>query len=150
MKRKIIVTIVAALLFAPVLAIAAYAGGATRVANAIWANEVIYDTVITPTSFKMPPSVSTDRLYNFGMSGLEGQRSVSESAPGQRGYNGGRWHVQMVVFTEEGMHVHDPDGDGMVNFELMSAAEVLKHQNLGHLIINDTMIYFECPMLPRK
>ncbi len=84
------------------------------------------------------------------MSGLEGQRSVAESAPGDPDYNGGRWDVQMVVFTEQGMAVHDPDGDGMVNFELTSAEQVLDHADLDHIIINDANFYFECPLLPRR
>jgi hypothetical protein len=125
------------------------AGGATKVEGAIWANGALYDTVLTPTSFKAPPSHSVDLLYNFGMSGLQGQRSVSESAPGDPTYNGGRWWVQMVVFTAQGAAVHDPDGDGIVNFELMSAAEVLQHAALGHLEIFDAGVYFECPLLPR-
>ncbi len=125
------------------------AGSATKVKGAIWANGALYDTVLTPTSFKAPPSHSVDLLYNFGMSGLQGQRSVSESAPGDPTYNGGRWWVQMVVFTAQGAAVHDPDGDGIVNFELMSAAEVLQHAALGHLEIFDAGVYFECPLLPR-
>jgi hypothetical protein len=126
------------------------AGGATRVEGAIWANGALYDTVLTPTSFRAPPSHSVDLLYNFGMSGLQGQRSVSESAPGDPTYNGGRWWVQMVVFTAQGRAVHDPDGNGIVNFELMTAADVLQHAALGHLEILDAGVYFECPLLPRK
>lgn len=124
--------------------------GATRVENAIWANGIIYSTVLTPTSFNLPPMHSTDTLYNFMMSGLKGQRSVSESAPGDRDFNGGRWAVKMVVFTSDGIKVHDPDGDGSVNFELTNAAEVLHHASLGHLEIMDTQIYFECPLLRSK
>jgi hypothetical protein len=89
-------------------------------------------------------------IYSFMMSGLEGQRGVAESAPGDRDYNGGRWDVQMVTFTEIGKAVHDPDGDGMVNFELTSAEQVLAHEGLGHIIINDADFYFECPLLPRR
>lgn len=128
----------------------AVAGGALRVPAAIWAHGDLYDTVITPTSFVAPPEHSTDMLYNFGMSGLAGQRSVSESAPGDPDFNGGRWDVQMVVFTPQGILAHDPDGDGVVNFELTDAEEVLEHEVLGHIVINDANFYFECPMLPRR
>jgi hypothetical protein len=48
------------------------------------------------------------------------------------------------------MAAHDPDGDGMVNFELTSAEAVLEHEELGHIIINDADFYFECPLLPRR
>lgn len=145
--RTLALSAAAALLAAgPALA---RAGGATRVAGAIWAHGDLYDTVLTPTAFRAPPSHSVDLLYNFGMSGLQGQRSVSESAPGDPTYNGGRWWVQMVVFTPEGIAVHDPDGDGTVDFELTTAADVLHHAALGHVEIFDTGVYFECPMLPR-
>jgi hypothetical protein len=117
------------------------------VSNALWANGETYDTILTPTSFNAPPVQSTDILYNFGMSRLDGQRGVAESAPGDRDYNGGRWDVKMVVFTDQGLDAHDPDGDGFVNFELTSADEVLAHEELGHILIMDTGIYFECPLL---
>jgi hypothetical protein len=149
MKSRASITFLA--LFALlVLVSAAYAGGASRVADAIWADGELYDTVITPTTFIAPPERSTDIIYSFMMSGLEGQRSVAESAPGDSDYNGGRWNVQMVVFTADGIAAHDPDGDGIVNFELTSAEDVVAHEQLGHLIINDANFYFECPLLPRR
>lgn len=121
--------------------------GAIRAQEALWANGETYDTILTPTSFTSPPAQSTDVLYNFGMSGLEGQRGVAESAPGDPDYNGGRWDVKMVVFTEQGLGAHDPDGDGIIDFELTRAEEVLSHEQLGHIVIMDTDIYFECPLL---
>jgi hypothetical protein len=129
---------------------AVHAGGATRVAEAIWANDNLYDTVVTPTTFLSPPEHSTDMIYSFMMSGLSGQRSVAESAPGDLDYNGGRWDVQMVVFTAQGINAHDSDGDGFVNFELTNAEDVLAHEQLGHIIINEANFYFECPLLPRR
>ncbi|MEJ2582978.1 MAG: hypothetical protein P8127_15300 [Acidobacteriota bacterium] len=61
----------------------ASAQGATVIAeNAIWANGQLYGTVVTPTSFKNPPQRSTDIIYSFAMNELQGQRSVSEAAPG--------------------------------------------------------------------
>lgn len=119
---------------------------AQRVNNVIWANGLIYDTVLTTNSFKMPPAHSVDMLYNFGMSGLEGQRPVSDAAPGDRNYNGGRWAVTVVIFTEAGLAAHDPDGDGIVNFELTSAEMVLHHVGLGHLELVPTEIFFSCPL----
>ncbi len=149
MKSKVFIIILAMAIVGMAAGMAA-AGGATRVSGAIWAHGELYDTVITPTTFIAPPEHSTDILYNFGMSGLAGQRSVSESAPGDPGFNGGRWDVQMVVFTAQGVEAHDPDGDGIVNFELTDAVEVLDHEALVHIVINDANFYFECPMLPRR
>lgn len=123
-------------------------GGATVVDDAIWVDGRLYGTVVTPATFKSPPPKSTDVIYNFSMSGLNGQRSVAEAAPGDPDYNGGRWSVRMVVFTALGLGIHDPDGDGTVNFELMSDAQVLHHESLGHLEIYDANFSFECPLLP--
>jgi hypothetical protein len=143
--------LVAALLVAFVLITsAALAGGAARVEDALWGDGVTWDTVITPATFKQAPSHSVDLLYNFSMSGLMGQRAVSSNVPGDPDYNGGRWWVQMVVFTAEGRLVHDPDGDGHVNFELTSAEEVAEHVELGHIEVYETSTYFECPLLRGK
>jgi len=125
----------------------ATAAPATRVSAALWGNGEIYDTILTDTNFRQVPPQSTDLLYNFAMSGLEGQRAVAEAAPGDPDYNGGRWTVLLVVFTEQGIAAHDPDEDGVVNFELTSEEEVLFHQSLGHLEIMDAGVYFEGPML---
>lgn len=148
MKRTIVLLVLCVVLAA--VAVSYAENGAMRISEAIWANGNIYDTIITPATFVSPPEHSTDMIYSFMMSGLEGQRSVAESAPGDRDYNGGRWDVQMVVFTADGMAAHDPDGDGMVNFELTSAEQVLEHEELGHIIINEANFYFECPLLPRR
>lgn len=127
----------------------ALAGKAIRVADAIWVHDTLYGTVATDTSFRSPPPHSTDIIFSFMGSGLEGQRSVAEYAPGDPEYNGGRWNVMLVTFTELGKSVHDPDGDGMVNFELTNAEQVLHHAALGHLAIVEPGVYFECPLIPQ-
>lgn len=144
------ITTIALLGFIAGTAAIASGQGATRVAEAIWAHGELYDTVVTPATFTSPPEHSTDTIYSFMISGLAGQRSVADAAPGDPSYNGGRWDVQMVTFTALGIDVHDPDGDGVVNFELMSEEEVLDHEDLDHLIITPANFYFECPMLPRR
>ena len=72
---------------------AVFAAPAIRVSEALWANDKLFGTVLTDTSFNLPPMHSTDVLYNFGMSGLQGQRAIAAAAPGDRDYNGGRWSV---------------------------------------------------------
>jgi hypothetical protein len=149
-RRSSIVVALIALAGAVTLAFSAVAARSIRVAQAVWAHGDLYDVVVTDTEFKSPPPRSLDVLYNFGDSGLSGQRSVSESAPGDRDYNGGRWAVTPVEFTPLGMAIHDPDGDGWVNFELKSAEQVMAHAALGHLVIHPVVRYFECPLLPRR
>lgn len=126
------------------------AGRATPAENAIWANDQVYGTVATDTSFQSPPAHSTDVIFSFDGSGLSGQRSVAEAAPGDRDYNGGRWHVYAVTFTEAGMMLHDADSDGVVDFELTNSEDVLAAAEMGLVTIADTGIFFECPLRPSR
>ncbi|NDV62610.1 hypothetical protein G0Q06_09120 [Puniceicoccales bacterium CK1056] len=140
-------TLALAFLLAGVLANAASDKASTRVDDVIWANGDIYSTVLTTNSFKNPPAHTLDLLFNFDMSGLSGQRPVADAAPGVGHYNGGRWSVQLVAFTDAGKAAHDPDGDGVVNFELTSADMVLHHVELGHIVITPVNFYFSCPLV---
>lgn len=138
------------LLAALLLSTTVWADRGTKVAEAIWVDDVIYGTVITDTNFHLPPAQSTDTIYSFMMSGLGGQRSIAESAPGDRDFNGGRWSVKLAVFTDLGKSFHDPDGNGMVNFELTNDVDLMNHVDLGHIVLVDTGFYFECPLLPNN
>lgn len=144
MKRIVIALSVAL----TVLALVAIPVHAKSIPNAIWCDGELFGVTLTPKD--LPMKGPFDALYNFGGSGLSGQRSVSESKPGDRDYNGGRWVVLPVTFTELGLSIHDPDGDGAVNFELTSDAQILQHQALGHLTIGDPVRYFVCPLHPQK
>ena len=91
---------------------------------------------------------SFDKLFMF-VNGAPGQLPVSEAAPGNRAYNGGRWSAQMVMWTEAGLEAHDPLP------VLRSYADIQLHLSLGHLAIAPGNLsggpdYFECPLLPRK
>ena len=130
------------------LAAQASAAGAIRVPNAIWAADHLFGTVVTPTSFIAPPEHSVDTLYNFSMSGLQGQHSVSESYPGSPDFNGGRWSVKIAVFTASGMAALDANNDGTIDAEITNSTDLLAHVTAGHIEVMDTTIYFECPMLP--
>jgi hypothetical protein len=114
--------------------------------DAIWGDDVLYRTVATPTA---PPNKGPkDGLFMF--TNLDGQSSVAEAKPGDQDYNGGRWTVYMLAFTEGGLLVHDPDGDGTANFELTNWEEVEHHiYTLGHLEIVGTGSLI-CPMIPQR
>jgi hypothetical protein len=146
--KKLIWSACVAAGFSSVLTVPTIGGPAMRVQDAIWADGRLFDTVLTDTSFKSPPAGSTDIIFNFMASGLTGQRSVAEAAPGDSDYNGGRWNVMAVTYTEAGLAFFDPDGDGAVNSELMDAETVLDYAELGYLNIQETGIHFECPLLP--
>jgi len=78
---------------------------------------------------------SFDKLYAI-TNGVDGQLAVAEAAPG-RGYNGGRWWLQLVTWKV------DP-------YLLTSEYDILAAEALGHLTIMPTESYFECPLLPVK
>jgi len=44
----------------------------------------------------------------------------------------------VVIFTDAGKATHDPDRDGVTNFELTSADAILAHHALGHFEIIGT------------
>ena len=115
-----------------------------------WVDDALYRTIGTPTN--LPDHGPKDGLYIFlGQEdgGLDGQTPVAESKPGDRDYNGGRWDATVLTFTEAGRMVHDPDMDGVVNFELTSWEEVEHHIGLGHLEVVGPGPTFECPVIKR-
>jgi hypothetical protein len=65
---------------------------------AFYIDGTLYRTVGTPTNFTKTgaPAQSYDTIYNFG--GL--QLNVATAAPGDPGYNGGRWMVHRLVFGD--------------------------------------------------
>jgi hypothetical protein len=89
---------------------------------------------------------SFDKLFIF-VNGGAGQLPVSEAAPRNRAYNGGRWSAQTVMWTAEGMAAHSMPP------VLKSYADIQVHYSLGHLAIAPGHPfggpdYFECPLLP--
>lgn len=80
----------------------------------------------------------------------QGQLPISEAAPGNPEYNGGRWFTHTVEWTAEGFTAH-----GIVPV-LKSYDDIQTHYNLGHLVITPGSfpggppVYFQCPLLPVK
>jgi hypothetical protein len=94
---------------------------------------------------------SFDNLYVITNSNNpQGQLPVSEAAPGNPDYNGGRWFTHSVEWTAEGFMAH-----GIVPV-LKSEEELEYHRSLGHLAVTPGSfpggppVYFQCPMLPTK
>lgn len=116
--------------------------------SGIWSDGELFGVTITPRD--VPVKGPFDALYNFDASGLEGQRSVSESHPGDQDYNGGRWSVLPVTFTPLGVTMYDPDGDGEVNSEFTSDQEIMDAVDAGYLTIGDPVRHFVCPLHPQK
>jgi hypothetical protein len=92
--------------------------------DTIYAFDVVYRTVATPTS--LPASGPTDTIYVFP--DCAACASVSEAAPGHPGYNGGRWRVVQAF----GITVQLTNADDVV-----AAASALV----------DTGTRFVCPLI---
>jgi len=127
----------------------ALAAPAQRVDEAIWVHDELYGTIGTDTNFKSPPEHSTDVIFAFMDDELGGQHSVAEYAPGDPEYNGGRWDLMTVIFTDAGREYFDTNGDGLVDSELTNAEDVLDAAEMGLLVITEPGVYFECPLRPR-
>jgi hypothetical protein len=130
-------------LFAIALLVVSSATAGGPPAGAFWVDGMTYRTVVTPA--QLPNKGPKDGLYII--EGLGGQNPVAEAKPGDRDYNGGRWQVYVLAFTDDGIAVHDPDGDGAANFQLMSWEMVNHHISLGHLEQVAMGPSFVCPMI---
>ena len=91
-----------------------------------------YRTVGTPTDFSGTgaPDHSYDRIFLLGGDLMP----VAESKPGDRDYNGGRWHVNIL---KEGV---DP----------AKYADACSVDDLDLGDFEGTGNFFTCPLLPRK
>lgn len=119
MKRLVLLFFLAAL-GATGSALANGAGGVTG--PAFYVDGQLYRTVNTPTDLSGTgaPAHSFDTIY-----ALAGQpNNVATAAPGDGGYNGGRWMVHAVAYNTSWaatVAAHDSNGSG----DLDSEAEVL-------------------------
>jgi hypothetical protein len=99
----------------------AVAGSGGVTGPAFYVDGQLYRTVNTPTdlSHTGAPAHSFDTIYM-----LPGQLfNVATAAPGDPGYNGGRWMVHLIAYNTSHaatVAAHDVDGSG----DLDSAAEV--------------------------
>ena len=138
MKRTILVMLAtAALALAPGVAHAGVGG------PAFYVDGVTYRTVGTPTDLSNTgaPASSFDTIYDFGGA----QLNVATAAPGDRGYNGGRWRVHGLQFTNYAAAVAAYDSNGSGNFD--SAAEVAAAIAGGAATDIGVIKSFECPVI---
>jgi len=119
---------------------------------AVWGDGMLWGTKGT-TELPAPRDSnlqSFDALYVIINNPDAAQFPVSEAAPGNPHYNGGRWFTHTVMWTEEGLTAHDPVP------VLTSYEDILLHESLGHLLIvagtfdSGPAAYFQCPLLPVK
>lgn len=110
---------------------------------AIYVDHVLYRTVATPTDLSGTgaPAQSWDTIYNF----FGAQPSVATAAPGDPGYNGGRWQVHKVSTPggyASALAAGDLDDDGVLD----SADEINAAMATGALVDDGIVKYFVCTL----
>jgi hypothetical protein len=142
MKRAILAMAVGALALMPTVAHAGVGG------PAFYVNGVVYRTVGTPTDLSNTgaPESSFDTIYEF--SGA--QLNVATAAPGDPGYNGGRWRVHLLGWNTDyatTLAAHDADGNGVLdtNAEVSAA---LADGGAGGAMDLGVVKSFVCPVIP--
>jgi hypothetical protein len=111
---------------------------------AFYVDGELYRTVGTPTDLSGTgaPAHSFDTIYEFF--GL--QLNVADSAPGHPGYNGGRWMVHGLSFSNYAAAVAAHDANGSGNFD--SDEEVAAALASGAATDIGVIKQFECPAIP--
>lgn len=146
--RKSISLVVSSILLA-LAGLASAAPGAPNFTAAIYGDGEVWGTKGT-TQLPAPTAnnvQSFDDLYVFTNANNPGgvQLPVSEAAPGNPNYNGGRWSVQSVTWTAAGFMAY-----GGYAPILTSEEDVMYNEQAGYLIIESANNYFQCPLLPVK
>ena len=141
MRKSTLAFVTAVLLTLPLLAVAGVSGPSFYVGG------VPYRTVGTPTDFSESgaPDHSFDTIYQF--SGAQ-PLNVATAAPGDPGFNGGRWRVEVIGYADNenyssALAAFDANGSG----DFDSAAEVEAAIASG-VVTTSEGPSFECPVIP--
>ena len=97
MRRALFTALVAGIVLLTSASVAGAAGAGGVTGPSFYVNGTLYRTVGTPTDLSRTgaPASSFDTIYEF----FGVQTNVATAAPGDPGYNGGRWRVQGLTFT---------------------------------------------------
>jgi hypothetical protein len=127
-------------------ALAAGAGGVSG--PAFYVDGVQYRTVGTPTDLggTGAPDHSFDTIYEF----FGNQLNVATAAPGDKGYNGGRWRVQLLSFPS-GYAAAAASADSNASGTIDSDEELAVAFTAGTAVVSGSGPSFVCPVikLPR-
>lgn len=124
-------------------ALAAGSGGVTG--PAFYVDGTLYRTVGTPTDLSGTgaPADSFDTIYEFGGA----QPNVATAAPGDKGYNGGRWRVQVLAFPS-GYAAAVASADANTSGDLDSDEELATAFTAGTAVVSGSGPSFVCPVIP--
>ena len=144
MRRILIALMALATLAIPTTALAAPGGGAGGVSGpAFYVDGELYRTVGTPTdlSHTGAPGHSFDTIY-----AIHDQPNVATAAPGDRGYNGGRWMVHALEFDDYQAAVEAVDVNGFAE-EFLEASKKYEGTADEARFLGEVRS-FECPVIP--
>jgi hypothetical protein len=138
-KALVIAATGVAMLAAPGQAVAGVGG------PAFYVNGTVYRTVGTPTDLSGTgaPASSFDTIYEF----FGAQLNVATAAPGDPGYNGGRWQVEGLDWntTYEDAVAEHGGANGVIDTNEEMAA-VLADPDAGGATTS-VIKSFECPVI---
>jgi hypothetical protein len=116
---------------------------------AFYVDGQLYRTVNTPTDLSGTgaPAHAWDTIYDFGGN----QMNVATAAPGDSGYNGGRWQVHALAFPS-GYAAAVAAGDANANGVIDSDEELAAAVAAGTATDAGVVKQFVCPVikLPRS
>jgi hypothetical protein len=131
MQRQLRVISLPALTVLAVLlaAIPASAAGLGPPSGGIYAHDQLFRTVGTPKD--LPPQGEFDTIYALGGDLL----NVSEAAPGDADFNGGRWEVRPITWVS------------IAPTQFTNAEQIVAAAAAGQISIGDVVRRFECPLI---
>jgi hypothetical protein len=144
-KLTRLLTLAGVLVVATIAVGSAAAKGAGGVSGpAFYVDGELYRTVGTPTdlSHTGAPAHSFDTIYEFSGS----QPNVATAAPGDKGYNGGRWRVQLLDFPSgyaAAVASSDSNGSGDID----SDEELGDAFTAGTAVVSGSGPSFVCPVI---
>jgi len=144
MRRALFATLAAATLLVGSASVAAAAGAGGVGGPAFYVDGTLYRTVGTPTDLTGTgaPASSFDTIYEFF--GVQ-PYNVATAAPGDPGYNGGRWRVQGLTFTNYAAALTAYDANLSGDFD--SEAEVAAAIAGGAATDIGIVKMFVCPVI---
>jgi hypothetical protein len=144
MRRPIALALTGGALSLALAAPASAAGSGGVTGAAFYVDSMVYRTVGTPTDLSGTgaPASSFDTLYDFG--GLQ-PLNVAVVAPGDGSYNGGRWQVHALRFTDYAAAIASFDSNGSGDFD--SDEEVAAALTAGAATDTGVVRSFVCPVI---
>jgi hypothetical protein len=143
MRRALFATLAAATLLVGSASVAGAAGAGGVGGPAFYVDGTLYRTVGTPTDLSGTgaPAKSFDTIYEF----FGFQTNVATAAPGDAGYNGGRWMVHGLEFDNYKAAVATFDTNGSGNLD--SDEEVVAAISGGAAMDIGIVKSFVCPVI---